>query len=279
MPTPATTTIAPPPLPVRIGLALGGGFARGTAHAGVLKVFEEHRIPIHCVTGVSAGAIAAAAYASGATPEEIARAGCSLRLGDVGQWRPGRLGLIRNQCMTRFLARLLKMSRFEHMTMPLGVVATDFHTGDPVSFLGHGSVFEPLRASCAFPGLFQPVRHAGRVLVDGAMSARIPTALARQLGATHVISVVLPAPARPGLTGSALGIVTRCFPTLRTPSDEAWQRDSTLVITPDVGEVEWYAFGRGPALVKAGEAAALAALPLIQSWLEPRQDPSVLRVA
>jgi NTE family protein len=233
----------------------------------VLKVLHQHHIPIHCVTGISAGAIAAAAYASGATPDEIARAGCSLRLADVGEWRPGRLGLIRNQCLTRFLKRLLKAHRFEHTTMPLGVVATDFHTGDPVSFVGRGSVFEPLRASCAFPGLFQPVHHGGRVLVDGAMSVSIPAALARQLGATHVISVVLPAPARGGLVAGMLRIVTRRYRAAGPHRDGGWQRESDLVITPDVGGVDWYAFGRGPMLVEAGEAAALAALPIIHEWL------------
>ena len=114
MPTHVTSIASPPP--IRIGLALGGGFARGIAHAGVLKVFHDHHIPIHCITGVSAGAIAAAAYASGATPDEIASAGCSLRLADVGEWRPGRLGLVRNQCLTRFLGRLLKTSQFEQTT-------------------------------------------------------------------------------------------------------------------------------------------------------------------
>jgi predicted acylesterase/phospholipase RssA len=74
------------PAPVRIGLALGGGFARGIAHAGVLRIFDQHHIPIHCITGISAGSIVAAAYASGATPEEIARAGCSMRFRDVGRW-------------------------------------------------------------------------------------------------------------------------------------------------------------------------------------------------
>jgi predicted acylesterase/phospholipase RssA len=77
------------PLPIRVGLALGGGFARGIAHAGVLKLIDQHRIPIHRVTGVSAGSIVAAAYASGAMPEEIARAGCSMRFSDVGRWSLG----------------------------------------------------------------------------------------------------------------------------------------------------------------------------------------------
>jgi hypothetical protein len=90
--------------PVRIGLALGGGFARGIAHAGVLQVLERHRIPIHCIAGISAGAIVAAAYASGTTPAEIAAVGCSMRFGDVGALRPGRLGLVRSACMGRFIA-------------------------------------------------------------------------------------------------------------------------------------------------------------------------------
>ena len=255
------------PRSIRIGLALGGGFARGIAHAGVLKVFREHQIPIHCVTGVSAGAVAAAAYASGATPDEIARAGCSLRLADIGEWRPSRLGLARNQCLTRFLSRLLRASEFEHMRIPLGVVATDFYTGGPVSFFGHGSVFDPVRASCAFPGLFQPVRHAGRLLVDGAMCTQTPATLARHLGATHVISVMLPAPARDGLPGRLLGLVKRRFQNRHGCRSVGGQQESDLIIAPNVGRVEWHAFGRGPMMVNAGEEAALAALPTIQEWL------------
>ena len=117
---------------VRVGLALGGGFARGIAHVGVLKVLEQHDIPIHCITGVSAGSIVAAAYASGATPDEIARAGCSMRFSDVGRWNLGRLGLVGSNRMHRFLERLLKTYRFEEMRIPLGVLATDLATGKSV---------------------------------------------------------------------------------------------------------------------------------------------------
>src|SRR5690349_11115764 len=144
------TTIPPaePEAPQpRIGLALGGGFARGIAHAGILKVLEQHHIPIHCVTGVSAGSIVAAAYASGATPGDIARAGCSMRFSDVGRWCLGRLGLVGSERMNRFLKRLLKTYRFEEMRIPLGVLATDVSTGEPVPFAGTGIVFDAIRAS------------------------------------------------------------------------------------------------------------------------------------
>src|SRR5579884_2204926 len=130
---PSKLAVMPPP-PLRIGLALGGGFARGIAHAGVLDILERHNIPIHCITGVSAGSIVAAAYASGASPEEIARAGCAMRFGDVARWSIGRMGFVVSERMKRFLEHLLKNYRFEEMRIPLGVIATDLCTGDPVNF-------------------------------------------------------------------------------------------------------------------------------------------------
>jgi NTE family protein len=268
--------------PIRIGLALGGGFARGIAHAGVLRLLDQHRIPIHCVTGVSAGSIVAAAYASGATPDEIARAGCSMRFSDVGRWSRGRLGLVGSERMNRFLERLLKTYRFEDMRIPLGVLATDLSTGQPVQFSGRGQVFDPIRASCSYPGLFHPVRHQGQLLVDGAMSLEIPAALARQLGATHVISVYLPAPSPGAQVRNVFNVVNRCFQILQSRCEENWRSESDLVIAPDVGGIDWDGFGRGAQLIEAGEAAAVAALPDIQQWLrrlQPAASGSALRLA
>lgn len=257
--------------PVRIGLALGGGFARGIAHAGVLRVFEQHRIPIHCIAGISAGSIVAAAYASGATSDEIARTGCSMRFRDVGRWSLGRLGVVGSECMQRFLQRLLKTYRFEEMRIPLGVMATDLSTGEPVAFHGNGPVFNPIRASCSYPGLFQPVRYHGRLLVDGAMSMEIPAVLARQLGATHVISVYLPAPGPEVEPRNVFQVVNRCFQILQRQSEDHWRRETDLVIAPDVRAMDWNAFGQGPRLIEAGEAAARAVLPQIQKWFTPLQ--------
>ena len=194
-PAPGPTGFAQSLAQPKIGLALGGGFARGIAHAGVLDVFERNGIPIHCITGVSAGSIVAAAYASGAAVAEIAHAGCAMRFGDVARWSLCRLGFVVSERMKRFLERLLKAYRFEEMRIPLGVLATDLCTGQPVCFRDSGDVFLPIRASCSYPGLFQPVRCDGRLLVDGAMSMEMPARLARSLGATHVISVHLPAQA------------------------------------------------------------------------------------
>jgi NTE family protein len=259
----------------RIGLALGGGFARGIAHAGVLEVFEKNRIPIHCITGISAGSIVAAAYASGVPPAEIGRAGCRMRFGDIGAWTLCRMGFLASERMKRFLEGLLKRYRFEEMLTPLGVIATDLCSGQSMEFFGQGDVFLPIRASCAYPGLFLPVQHEGRLLVDGAMSVEIPAQLARRLGATLVISVHLPAQSDVPPPRHVFEVVNRCFQILHQRTEKTWRADSDLVITPDVSAVAWDGFGCGPALLEAGEQAALAALPLIQAWLgRPQRSPA-----
>jgi NTE family protein len=271
--------VAGPPPPPRIGLALGGGFARGIAHAGVLAVFERHHIPIHCITGVSAGSIVAGAYASGASPEEIARAGCAMRFGDVARWTLGRMGFVVSERMKRFLEKLLKHYHFEEMRIPLGVLATDLGSGQIVNFRDQGDVFLPIRASCSYPGLFQPVLYQGRPLVDGAISMEIPALLARQLGATHVISVHLPALGVDASPSNMFQVINRCFQIMQNRTEESWRQDSDLVIAPEVRGMSWDAFGCGPALIEAGEAAALAAIPTIHAWLgtpEDNPNPSLL---
>jgi NTE family protein len=251
--------------PVRLGVALGGGFARGLAHLGVLRVFEANRIPIHCITGVSAGAIAAAAFASGEDTEEIASIAGTMRFGDVSRWSICRMGFAASERMERFLRKLLRRYRFEEMVMPLGVVATDVVTGEPVLFHGEGDVFLPIRASCAYPGLFQPVPSGERLLVDGAMSTEIPSALARALGANRVIAVHLPMQERTLRPSNMFQVVNRCFQIMQTRTEDGWRRHSDLVIAPDVRGVEWDAFKSASQLMEAGEKAAMAVLPQIMA--------------
>jgi NTE family protein len=254
----------------KIGLALGGGFARGVAHSGVLRAFEREGIPIHCITGVSAGAIVAAAYASGAPPEEIARAGCAMRFTDVARWSIRRMGFVVTDRMQRFLQRLLKCYRFEEMQIPLGVIATDLCTGDAVAFRDSGDIFVPIQASCSYPGLFQPVRVGGQLLVDGAMSTEVPALLARQLGADYVISVHLPAQTGLHAPSNLAQVIHRCFQIMQSHNETDWRRVSDLVIAPDVTGVAWDGFECGPQMVDAGDAAAMAVMPVIRSWF-PRE--------
>jgi NTE family protein len=253
----------------KIGLALGGGFARGVAHTGILKVLQREHIPLHCITGVSAGAIVAAAYASGTGIDEIARIGCGMRFTDVARWTLCRLGLMGSERMAAFLRRLLQKYTFEEMEIPLGVLATDLGTGQPVTFRDTGDVILPIRASCSYPGLFQPIRYQERLLVDGAMCMEVPAQLARKMGATHVISVCLPMQGPAVVPSNMLQVVNRCFQILQSRAEENWRLHSDVIITPDVTGIAWDGFKSGREMIEAGERAAEAALPQIKKWLEP----------
>ena len=233
---------------MRLGLALGGGFARGLAHIGVLSVLEQNHIPIHCIAGVSAGAIVAAAYASGATPAEIAQAGSAMRFTDVARWTIGRMGIAGSERMDRFLRKLLKCYCFEQMRIPLGIVATDVVTGEAVIFRDRGDVVLPIRASCSYPGLFQPVRCGDRLLVDGAISIEVPALLARLLGATHVISLHLPMQGAAAMPTNMFHVINRCFQILHSRTEITWRQHSDLVIEPDVRGMEWDAFDSAGAI-------------------------------
>ncbi len=253
----------------KIGLALGGGFARGVAHIGILKVLQRERIPLHCITGVSAGSIVAAAYASGTDVEEIVRVACAMRFNDVARWTLCRLGLLQSERMAAFLRRLLQKYTFEEMKIPLGVLATDLGSGEPVLFRDSGDVILPIRASCSYPGLFQPIRHQGRLLVDGAMCMEVPAQLARLMGATHVISSCLPMHGPAVVPGNMLQVVNRCFQILQSRSEDGWRRHSDLIMAPDVTAVAWDGFKSAGEMIEAGEHAAETVLPQIRNWLAP----------
>lgn len=257
-----------PPLPVRttggIGLALSGGFARGMAHIGVLRVLEREKIPVSWIGGVSAGSIVGAIYAAGADSRDLTAIARSMKFRDVAGWKPGRLGLAASERMEAFLRRILKVHRFEQMRTPLAVVATDLRSGEPIVFHTEGEVFTAIRASCAYPGLFHPVRHEGRYLVDGAMSMEIPAQALRELGVSNIVSVALAhAPVSHEPT-SMFSVVNRCFQIMQRRTEQHWRAHSDLVIVPEVSAVTWDDFTSFDRLIAAGEKAAEQALPILE---------------
>jgi NTE family protein len=233
----------------RIGLALGGGFTRGIAHAGVLRVFEREGIPIHAISGVSSGAIAAAAFASGCSSVEIERAAQSIELTTV-------------ENLGAFVLALLKKVNFEDMQIPLAIIASDLTAGAPVVFKEQGDVLMPIRASCAYPGVFPPVRYMNHLLVDGMVAMDVPAAPLRRMGATHVVSVVLP-PTEIADPHNTQSIVQRSFQIMTARSGSNWRRSSDAVISPEVRDCGWTA----RQMIEAGVRAAEAALPQVLKWI------------
>jgi NTE family protein len=258
------------PRQVRLGLALGGGFARGIAHIGVLRVLEQEKIPIDFISGVSAGSIVAAAFASGASSHEIEAVARTMRFKHVARWKIGWDGFMGSDPMTQLLRRLLKSFEFEHMRIPLAIVASDLNAGAPAVFRDKGDVVLPIRASCSYPGLFQPVRHMNHCLVDGMISMDVPAAPLRRMGATHVVSVFLPTPTEAVDPQNMLSVVTRCLQVMNARTESQWRRHSNVVISPEVSDVAWNSFESAHHLIAAGERAARAAIPHILRWFPER---------
>jgi len=258
-----------------IGLALGGGFARGFAHLGVLQVFEQHQIPISQIAGTSVGSILGAAYASGAPLERIIETCRTIRFRDFARWRVSRLGLASNHRLGNLIEHVFHSRQFEDLRIPLAVVATDLTTGEPVVFT-QGNLVDAIRASCAFPGLFEPVEIGTRCLADGGLVAPAPTRAARDLGATIVVGIsVGMQDGHRGAPTNIFQVVSRAVSAAQKHQLEVWERHAELVLRPDVQSLAWDDFDRAEEAIQAGAAAARRALPRIEKLLGQRKDAAL----
>jgi NTE family protein len=251
------------PLP-RIGLALSGGFARGIAHIGVLRVLKEHHIPIDVIAGTSVGALIGAAYASGTTLDEMQRQAQETHFTDFGRWTLSRLGLASNQKLEEFMARFSAVKRFEDLHIPMAIAATDLGAGNTVYFT-QGDLGTAVRASCAYPGLFVPINLNGRILVDGFLTEPVPVGGARSIGADVVIAVNLSSRVVEATPKSMFEVIGRAFSIVQQSTEFTWRRGADVVIEPQVMQFLWDEFNRTPELIAAGESAARLALPAIRA--------------
>ncbi len=259
----------------RVGLALGGGFARGIAHVGVLKVLIESGIPIDTIAGTSAGSIAAAAFASGCTIEEMIAAVHKLRWHKFARWTFSRLGFATNERMESLLPQMLRCRTFEQTKIPLAIVAADLTTGEAVTFR-EGSLIQPVRASCCFPGLFIPVEYRGHRLVDGVIVGALPVEALRKMNVDVIIGVHLKGNGSSSAPTNLFQIVGESFQIIQDRNQSCWRDNCDLVIEPDVLHVRWDDFERADELVAAGEVAARAALPALRHLLEQGEPQAAL---
>src|SRR6266849_233376 len=246
----------------RVGLALAGGFARGIAHIGVLRVLREAEIPIDCVAGTSVGALIGAGFCAGASLDEMERIGAETSFTDFGRWTPSWLGLATNLRMEKYLARFTSVKTFEELRTPLAIATTDINAGVSV-YYSHGPIAPVVRASCAYPGLFVPIQHDGRTLVDGFLTAPVPIEGTLLLGADIVIAVYLEAGNLEN-PRTVADVISRSFNILQRHTDLTWRTQADVIIEPDVKPFVWDDFTRTDELVAVGEAAVQAALPEIR---------------
>jgi NTE family protein len=251
-----------------IGIALGGGFARGMAHIGVLKVLEEEAIPVGIIAGTSVGALIGACYCSGLSIEELEKVARSVRFTTFARWTVSRYGFASNDRMVHFLNHTLKVKTFEELRIPLGITATDFNSGEGVVFHS-GSLVDPVRASCAYPGMFLPVEIRGRWLVDGMLSHPVPTSPLHEMGADRVIAVHLRGQwSKNGAPRHLFDVIGQSFAIAQDQMSHLWRGAADVIVEPDVAGFAYDDFKRAGELITAGEAAMRKVLPEVRKWLE-----------
>jgi len=257
---PPVAATRPPLKPPRIGLALGGGAARGFAHIGVIQVLEEAGIRPDLVVGTSAGSLVAAMYAAGKTGAEMAALAQTMDEGGITDWAFPTRGLIRGEALARYVREQTGGRTIEQMKLPLGIVATDLDSGAAILFQ-RGDTGLAVRASSAVPAVFQPVRIGTREYVDGGLVSPVPVRFARQMGAEMVIAVDISSPPDGNATGDLMKMLLQTFAIMGRSINLLELRDADVVLRPTLPGVSSADFAARLKAIQAGREAAQRMLP------------------
>jgi len=253
-------------VPPRIGLALGGGAARGFAHVGVIQVLEEAGIRPSLVAGTSAGSLVAAIYASGKTGAQLQQVAETMEEAAIADWslQIFSRGALRGEALARYVNAQVNSRLIENMPMPLGIVATDLNTGVDTVFQ-RGDTGTAVRASSAVPAVFQPVKISGRDYVDGGLVSPVPVRAAHKMGAELVIAVDISSPPEGNLTGGTLDILLQTFSIMGKSINTFELRDADVVVRPVLNGISSADFGARKRSIEAGRQAMLLALPQLRA--------------
>ena len=272
--SPAATT-APALRPPRVGLALGGGAARGFAHVGVIQVLERHGIRPDLVVGTSAGSLVAAMYASGQSAAALEREALAMDEATLTDWTMplfGR-GMLRGEALARYVRREVGGKLIEQMALPLGILATDLGTGEGVVFR-RGDAAQAVRASSAVPGGFVPVTIAGRDYVDGGLVAPVPVNQARAMGAEVVIAVDISSDPQGNDANGWLKVLLQTTAIMgQSINRQTLQAGDVIAVRPLLSGVGSADFAARQRSIEAGRAAMLAALPRLKAELAKGRVP------
>lgn len=263
-PTPdPVPVIKPIPKPPRLGLALGGGAARGFAHIGVIQVLEENGIKADLVAGTSAGSLVASLYASGKGGKEMQALAETMDEGAITDWSFPLRGLIRGEALARYIRDKTGGKAIEQMVLPLGIVATDLSDGSPILFRS-GDTGTAVRASSAVPAVFQPVKIGQREYVDGGLVSPVPVRFAREMGAQLVVAVDITSPPASDPLNDAFRMLMQTFAIMGRSINGFELRDADVVIRPRLDGVGSADFTARRRAIQAGREAAQAVLPLLK---------------
>jgi NTE family protein len=270
------TPVAAPPKKIKIGLALGGGAARGFAHIGVIKALEAQGIYPDIVVGTSAGSVVGALYAAGNTGFQLQKMALDMDEAAISDWAVPLFGkstgVLKGEALQAYVNKAVNNQPMEKLKIPFGAVASDLKSGQPILFQ-RGNTGMAVRASSSVPGVFQPVTINGHSYVDGGLVAPVPVRFARDMGADFVIAVNISTQADVQATVSSLDVIMQTFSIMGQRINQYELKDADVVIAPSLGKMAGNDFaGRNQAIL-AGEQAAAQMMAQIKQKLEAKRKP------
>jgi NTE family protein len=265
-----------PPKKIKIGLALGGGAARGFAHIGVIKALEAQGIYADIVVGTSAGSVVGAMYAAGNTGFQLQKMALDMDEAAISDWAVPLFGkssgVLKGEALQAYVNKSVNNLPMEKLKIAFGAVASDLKTGQPILFQ-RGNTGMAVRASSAVPGVFQPVTINGHSYVDGGLVAPVPVRFARDMGADFVIAVNISTQADVQATVSSLDVIMQTFSIMGQRINQYELKDADIVIAPSLGKMAGNDFaGRNQAIL-AGEQAAAQVMSQIKQKLDAKRKP------
>lgn len=260
---------------VRVGLALGGGAARGFAHIGVIKALEAQGIVPDVVVGTSAGSVVGALYAAGNNGFALNKLALEMDETTISDWSvpffAKTTGVLKGEALQNYVNRAVNNQPIEKLKIPFGAVATDLNNGAPILFR-RGNTGAAVRASSAVPGVFQPVRIAERSYVDGGLVSPVPVRFAREMGADFVIAVNISSQPDAQPSASTLDVLLQTFTIMGQSINHYELKEADVVIQPRLGTMKGSDFpGRNTAIL-AGEQATMALMPEIKRKLAAKRE-------
>lgn len=254
-----------------IGLALGGGASKGFAHIGIIKVLQENGIPVHVVSGTSAGSIVGSLYASGMSPDRLELEAEILGKTDLVDLTLSTSGFIKGEKLQSYINQKVGGKPMERFPRKFAAVATDFESGKAVEF-SRGNAGQAVRASASIPNVFQPVTIGGRRYVDGGLSQPVPVTAAKNRGANFVIAVDISAKPVKNVSRDFFSYLDQTLNIMSTTSLQNELGKASVVIKPQVLELGSIGgFDQKKRAIQMGEQAARAALPEIKRKLSAYQ--------
>ncbi|MDD5496649.1 MAG: patatin-like phospholipase family protein [Candidatus Omnitrophica bacterium] len=239
----------------KVSLVLGGGSARGLAHIGVLKVLEKEKIPIDRVIGTSMGAFVAAGYATGVPTKRMEDRACDFVVNKLLDPTLPRMGLLGGKKLEAIIADILENRSFRDCKIPLSIVTTDIETGEEMVYQD-GDLPKLVRASCSWPGIFNPVRIGGRLLVDGGIKNSVPTKIAKTLDGEYMIAVDVGFCVKQGKIENIFQMILQSFQIMGHELNKYQAREADIVIDVDLGDLDQASFHRAKEAIEKGEMAA-----------------------